>query len=89
MGPEFENGDGRLRPIAANNASPAQSGAPGGTLNRSTPRRLRRSYSTLAGAGSYLLLAGGNCMLSRVDVHPARASCGSLASGRLACLASC
>ena len=40
--------------LAANNTPPRRRGAPGGTLNRSTPRRLRRSYSTLAGAGSYM-----------------------------------
>ena len=50
VGPEFKKGDGRLRPIAptCNNASPAEArAASGGMLNRSPPRRSRRSYSQL------------------------------------------
>ena len=56
MGPEFENGDGRLRPSRQQRLPGAEGPPDGGTLNRSTPRRLRRSYSTLAGP---LLLRSG------------------------------
>ena len=42
VGPEFEKGDGRLRP-SLQQRLPGAEGLPGGMHNRSTPRRLRRS----------------------------------------------
>ena len=45
--PSLKKGDGRLRPIYSSNNASRRRGAPGGMLNRSTPRRLRRSFSQL------------------------------------------
>ena len=60
MGPEFEKGDGRLRP-SLQQRLPGAEGPPEG--NRPTPRRLRRSYSQLAGAFlfSVSLRSPGGC----------------------------
>ena len=45
VGPEFEKGDGRLRPSLQQRIPGAE--GPGGMHNRPTPRRLRRSSSQL------------------------------------------
>ena len=67
MGPEFENGDGRLRP-SRQQRLPGAEGPPEG---RSTAPRHAASggpYSTLAGAGSY------SCQTSAISAGRQRLS---------------